>query len=60
LSPSIFRKIKGPLILGSGSISSGTTSTSSESTIKTAVNGGKRVEGVAGLKEFTISDFDIN
>jgi hypothetical protein len=60
LSPSIFRKTKGPLILGSGNISSGATSTSSETTSKNTTNGGKKTETMAGLKEFSVSDFDIN
>jgi hypothetical protein len=60
LSPSIFRKTKGPLILGSGNISSGATSTSSETTIKNSANGGKKTETMSGLKEFSVSDFDIN
>jgi hypothetical protein len=60
LSPSIFRKTKGPLILGSGNITSTTTSTTSETTARTSLNGGKRCESLAGLKDFSISDFDIN
>jgi hypothetical protein len=59
LSPSIFKRTKGPLIVGTNH-SSATTSTSSETTAKSTQSGGKRGEAAATLKEFNKADFDSN
>jgi hypothetical protein len=59
LSPSIFRKTKGPLIAGTN-LSSGTTSTSSDTTARSIPSGGKKVDLAAGTKEFNLADFDLN
>lgn len=51
LSPSIFRKAKGPLIVGT-TFTSPPTSASSESTLKSMQNGGKKADGLGMAKEF--------
>lgn len=61
LSPSIFRKNKAPLIVGTmSSISGPPTSASSDTTNKGPTMSGKRGESTLGQKEFSIADMDVN
>jgi hypothetical protein len=59
LSPSIFKKTKGPLIIGSTN-SSVATSASSDSMLKSLQSGGKKSDQFGLIKDFTQSDFDLN
>jgi hypothetical protein len=63
LSPSIFRKNKGPLILGghgAASQSGPPTSASSDTTSKGFQTGAKKSDLTNGLKDFNMGDMDIN
>lgn len=59
LSPSIFRKTKGPLIVGTNQ-SSAATSIASETTARSNPSGGKKAEGAGVIKDFNMADFDVN
>ena len=61
LSPSIFRKNKGPLILGQASNQSGPlTSASSDTSSKGFQASSKKFDIGGGLKDFNMADMDIN
>jgi hypothetical protein len=59
LSPSIFRKSKGPIIF-SASHQALTSNATFETSIKGVQIGSKRGDGAGLVKEISLNDFDIN
>ena len=59
LSPSIFRKSKGPIIF-TASHTSITSNSNFEATVKGLAFNFKKQEGAGPIKEISLSDFDIN
>ena len=59
LSPSIFRKSKGPIIF-SASHNSVNSNVNFENTIKGLAFNSKKTEGQGGIRDISMADFDIN